>query len=292
MQRRVLGFVFHRRKVSAFSLGEKKNTHPTTKKTPPLLKMESNTNWSLWLKAPSLKKSLVIHWLLTAGGWGLNKPSQQHVNFGEDAPHFPGFRGLCLQGHLGPPGPPFSCHPRGEQPLPPVGPRRGQCPIEGLRMPSIPTGPLCAAPLLRLLLPFPPSPNLSLFSDGVFPEQSLSLQPPPLRCHHAWLGSLAQLRPRPSEAEGRRWAVPRVRHKINHKGDSNTQMLNRLLTQGWRPVSCLWSRFLDKGSHFSLLWVVGFSSKGFELSHQLRNPICSVRSQIVCHCCSKASAGT
>lgn len=179
MQRRVLGFVFHRRKVSAFSLGEKKNTHPTTKKTPPLLKMESNTNWSLWLKAPSLKKSLVIHWLLTAGGWGLNKPSQQHVNFGEDAPHFPGCRGLCLQGHLGPPGPPFSCHLRGEQPLPPVGPRRGQCPIEGLRMPSIPTGPLCAAPLLRLLLPFPPSPNLSLFSDGVFPEQSLSLQPPP-----------------------------------------------------------------------------------------------------------------
>lgn len=254
--------------------------------------MESNTNWSLWLKAPSLKKSLVIHWLLTAGGWGLNKPSQQHVNFGGDAPHFPGCRGLCLQGHLGPPGPPFSCHLRGEQPLPPVGPRRGQCPIEGLRMPSIPTGPLCAAPLLRLLLPFPPSPNLSLFSDGVFPQPKPfpSAAPPALPSRLAGLAGPAEASP--LRGWGEALSVPRVRHKINHKGDSNTQMLNRLLTQGWRPVSCLWSRFLDKGSHFSLLCVVGFSSKGFELSHQLRNPICSVRSQIVCHCCSKASAGT
>lgn len=86
-----------------------------------LWKWKSATNWSLWLKAPSLKKSLVIHRLLTAGCWGLNKHSQRRVDFGEDAPCFPncgggGGVGCASRATLGPPGYLPAGHLRGKQP--------------------------------------------------------------------------------------------------------------------------------------------------------------------------------
>lgn len=198
--------------------------------------MESNTNWSLWLKAPSLKNlsSFTGSWQLAAGA-SINTASTRRI-LRKTLPI--SLAAGELQGHLGPPG-----HLQGKQrlPPPPAGHARGQCPIEGFRMPWIPTRLLCPAPPFRLLLPFLPSPNLSLFSDRVFPD------PKALSCHHAWLGPLSQQSPRPLQTEGRCWAVFRAWHKIRHMGNNNTQMLNRLLTQGWRPMSSLWSRFLDRG---------------------------------------------
>lgn len=132
------------------------------------LKMASNTNWSLWLKAPSLKNlsSFTGSWQLVAGAW-INADSTTSI-LGKKLHICLAAGGLCLQGHLGPPRLPFSWPPPGEAaPGPPAG---GQCPIEGFRMPCIPSSLLCPAPLLRLLLSFLPSPNLSLFSDRVFPN--------------------------------------------------------------------------------------------------------------------------
>lgn len=128
----------------------------------------------IMVESAIIKKSLIIHWLLTAGRWDLNKHSQNHVNFGEEAPYFPSCRGGCAsRATLGPPEYLSAGHLREKQPLAPTSSRTlawGQCPIEGFRMPWIPTSLLCPAPLLRLLLPFLPSPNLSLFSDRVFPN--------------------------------------------------------------------------------------------------------------------------
>lgn len=131
------------------------------------LKMEKRHKLIIMVESAIIKKSLVIHRLLTAGRWGLNKHSQRRVDFGEDAPCFPNCGGWGAV----PPGPPWA--PQATFQLATSGessPAWGQCPIEGFRMPWIPTGRLCLAPLLRLLLPSLPSPNLSLFSDGVFPN--------------------------------------------------------------------------------------------------------------------------
>lgn len=57
----------------------------------------------IMVESAIIKKSLVIHWLLTAGRWGLNKHSQHQANFEEDAPYFPGCRGA--------PGPPWAPWP-------------------------------------------------------------------------------------------------------------------------------------------------------------------------------------
>lgn len=153
--------------------------------------------------------------------------------------------GLCLWGHLGPPRLPSSWPPPGEaapatRPSAASGtPARGQCPIEGFRMPWIPTSLLCPAPPPRLLLPSLPSPNLSLFSGRVFPNPKAfccswsscpAITPGWARCPGSGLA------PRSPSGDAELYSVL---HKISpaaSQGDNNTQMLNRLLKPEGRLV--------------------------------------------------------
>lgn len=129
----------------------------------------------IMVESAIIKKSLLIHRLLTAGRCGLNKRSQCHVDLGGKMLHV----SLATRGcAMGPLWAPTSHLPAGhlpeKLPLPPVThgtPAQGQYPIEGFRMLGVLTSLLSPLSLLRLVLPSLPSPSLSLFSNSLIPSQ-------------------------------------------------------------------------------------------------------------------------
>lgn len=122
-----------------------------------------------------IKKSLLIHWLLTAGRWGLNKHSQHHVNFGEDAPCFPSCRGAV------PPGPPwapqatFQLATSGRSspcPPPPAGPPPGDnALLRGLGCLEYPPACFVPLPFSASFSPFCPLPTSPFSLTEYFPIQ-------------------------------------------------------------------------------------------------------------------------
>lgn len=206
----------------------------------------------IMVESAIIKKSLVIHRLLTAGRWGLNKHSQRLLDFGEDAPMFPYLGGgLCLWDYLGPPRLPSSWLPPGEAA---PDPRCQQDPYPAtMAYWGVKDAVNTHQPALSCLPSPPPSPLSALSQPPLFSNRAVP-NPKAFFCSRSsspaitpgWAAVPAASLPHGDQEEMLSFIQHSTKYAwwhARHTSKSNTQMLNRLLKTEWRIISLFWDWF-------------------------------------------------